>query len=219
MKPLLSVRNLVKTFGARTIIDDMSMDVAAGESVAIMGPSGSGKSTLLNILGLLDQQTSGTISLGGTVLPGVNSAAATRMRRNHINYLFQSFALIPSATAIENVRLGLHHVKSSRATKDQKIIELFSRLTIDGVAGNKVVTLSGGEQQRVALARCLLKPGDLILADEPTGSLDEALAHIALTEMFALQRDFGKTLLVVTHDPSVAKRCDRLIDFSTRAKR
>lgn len=218
MSPLLSVRNLVKTYGSRTVIDDVSLDATAGESVAIMGPSGSGKSTLLNILGLLDHPTSGTVLLDGTVLPGVNSAAATRMRRNHINYLFQSFALIPSATAIENVRLGLHHVKSSRAIKDQQIIELFSRLRIQNVAGNKVLTLSGGEQQRVALARCLLKPGDLILADEPTGSLDEALANVALTEMFTLQRDFGKTLLVVTHDPSVAKRCDRLIDFNTRAK-
>lgn len=130
MSPLLSVRNLVKTYGSRTVIDDVSMDVTAGESVAIMGPSGSGKSTLLNILGLLDHPTSGTVLLDGTVLPGVNSAAATRMRRNHINYLFQSFALIPSATAIENVRLGLHHVKSSRAKKDQQIIELFSRLRI-----------------------------------------------------------------------------------------
>jgi len=217
MSPLLSVRNLVKTYGSRTVIDDVSVDISAGESVAIMGPSGSGKSTLLNILGLLDHPTSGTVLLDGTVLPGVNSAAATRTRRDHINYLFQSFALIPSATAIENVRLGLHHVKGSRA-KDQQIIELFSRLRVQNVAGHKVMTLSGGEQQRVALARCLLKPGELILADEPTGSLDQVLADVALTEMLALQRDFGKTLLVVTHDPRVAKRCDRLIDFSTRAK-
>lgn len=218
MSPLLSVRNLVKTYGSRTVIDDVSVDISAGESVAIMGPSGSGKSTLLNILGLLDHPTSGTVLLDGTVLPGVNSAAATRMRRDHINYLFQSFALIPSATAIENVRLGLHHVKGSRATKDQQITELFSRLRVQNVAGDKVMTLSGGEQQRVALARCLLKPGQLILADEPTGSLDQVLADVALTEMLALQRDFGKTLLVVTHDPRVAKRCDRLIDFSTTAK-
>lgn len=129
-----------------------------------------GKSTLLNILGLLDHPTSGTVLLDGTVLPGVQQRRRGRMRRNRINYLFQSFALIPSATAIEAIRLGLHHVKSSRATKDQQIIELFSRLRIQNVAGNKVMTLSGGEQQRVALARCLLKPGDLILADEPTGS-------------------------------------------------
>lgn len=218
MSPLLSVRNLVKTYGSRTVIDDVSVDISAGESVAIMGPSGSGKSTLLNILGLLDHPTSGTVLLDGTVLPGVNSAAATRMRRDHINYLFQSFALIPSATAIENVRLALHHVKGSRATKDQQIIELFSRLRVQNVAADRVMTLSGGEQQRVALARCLLKPGELILADEPTGSLDQVLADVALTEMLALQRDFGKTLLVVTHDPRVAKRCDRLIDFSTRAE-
>ncbi len=218
ISPLLSVRHLIKTYGSRTVLDDVSVDVTAGESVAIMGPSGSGKSTLLNILGLLDHPTSGTVLLDGTALPGVNSAAATRLRRDHINYLFQSFALIPSATAIENVRLGLHHIRGSRATKDQQIIELFSRLRVQNVARDKVMTLSGGEQQRVALARCLLKPGNLILADEPTGSLDEALADVAMTEMLTLQRDFGKALLVVTHDPKVANRCDRLLDLSTRAK-
>ncbi|WP_085368466.1 ABC transporter ATP-binding protein [Leifsonia sp. NCR5] len=215
MKPLLTIENLTKTYGSRTVLDNITLDVANGDSIAIMGRSGSGKSTLLNIIGLLEQQTSGTMTFRGTTLPRINRSAATALRRDHINYLFQSFALINSSSAIENILIGLHSVKLRRAVKEKQIMELLGHLGLHGVARDKVMTLSGGERQRVALARCLLKPGELILADEPTGALDDALAEIAVTEMLSLQRDYGKTLIVVTHDRRVADRCDRILELDS----
>jgi putative ABC transport system ATP-binding protein len=198
MSALLTIENLGKTFGSRTVLADMSFELRAGESVAITGPSGSGKSTLLNIIGLLDRQTAGTVRFGGAPL--------------------QSFALIGSSTALENVLIGLHAVRLRRASKEKQILELLDRLGLRHVARDKVATLSGGEQQRVALARCLLKPGELILADEPTGALDDALAEIAVDEMLALQKDYGKSLLVVTHDLRVARRCDRILELGARER-
>lgn len=218
MSALLTIENLGKTFGSRTILADISFELRAGESVAITGPSGSGKSTLLNIIGLLDRQTAGTVRFRGAPLPAINSSAATALRRDHINYLFQSFALIGSSTALENVLIGLHAVRLRRAAKEKQILELLDRLGLRHVARDKVATLSGGEQQRVALARCLLKPGELILADEPTGALDDALAEIAVDEMLALQKDYGKSLLVVTHDLRVARRCDRILELGARVR-
>lgn len=217
MNPLLSVKNLSKTFGSRTVLEEVSFDLAEGESVAMVGPSGSGKSTLLNIIGLLEEHTTGEVLFAGKPLPAVNSAAATRHRRDHINYLFQSFALISLATAMENILIGLHHVEARRIVKERQSLELLDRLGLSDVANDRVATLSGGEQQRVALARCLLKPGELILADEPTGALDDALAEIAMSEMLSLQKDFGKTLLVVTHDLRVAERCDRIFQLGATA--
>ncbi|WP_052226737.1 ABC transporter ATP-binding protein [Microbacterium mangrovi] len=215
MNALLTIENLTKKYGSRTVLDRLDLQVAHGESVAIVGPSGSGKSTLLNIVGLLDSPTSGTIRLRGERLPRMNSAAATALRRKHVNYLFQSFALINSATAMENILIGLHSVKLRRASKEKEIMELLTRLGLQHVAQDKVMTLSGGERQRVALARCLLKPGELILADEPTGALDDALAEVAITEMLTLQEEYEKTLLVVTHDRRVADRCDRVFDLAS----
>ncbi|WEG08866.1 ABC transporter ATP-binding protein [Microbacterium horticulturae] len=213
MTALLTVENLTKTYGSRTILDHVNLEVSQGESVAIVGPSGSGKSTLLNIIGLLESPTSGTILVGGKRLPRINSHAASAMRRDRINYLFQSFALISSATALENVLIGMHSVKQRRTTKKKQSIDLLARLGLRDVIDDKIMTLSGGERQRVALARCLLKPGELILADEPTGALDDALADIAVTEMLALQKEYGKSLLVVTHDRRVAARCDRVFNL------
>lgn len=215
MKPLLTIENLTKTYGSRTVLDNITLDVANGDSIAIMGRSGSGKSTLLNIIGLLEQQSSGTMTFRGTPLPRINRSAATAVRRDHINYLFQSLALINSSSAIENILIGLHSVKLRRAVKEKQIMELLGHLGLHDVARDKVMTLSGGERQRVALARCLLKPGELILADEPTGALDDALAEIAVTEMLSLQRDYGKTLIVVTHDRRVADRCDRILELDS----
>ncbi|RLP75710.1 ABC transporter ATP-binding protein [Mycetocola tolaasinivorans] len=215
MNTLLTLDAVTKTFGSRTILDRVSLDVVDGESLAIVGPSGSGKSTLLNVIGLLDGPTSGEIRFSGTPLPRINSAAATLLRRDHINYLFQSFALISSATALENILIGMHAMRERRAAKIDRAMGLLERLGLLAVAQDRVVTLSGGERQRVALARCLLKPGELILADEPTGALDSAMAEIAITEMLTLHRDFGKTLLVVTHDARVARRCDRVYEIGT----
>ncbi|GAA3023569.1 ABC transporter ATP-binding protein [Microbacterium dextranolyticum] len=218
MTALLTIENLTKAYGSRTILDSIDLRVDPGESVAIVGQSGSGKSSLLNIVGLLDSPTTGTVRLQGSALPKINSRAATALRRDRINYLFQSFALISSSSALDNILIGLHSVKLRRTVKEKRILELLSRLGLSKVAHNNVMTLSGGERQRVALARCLLKPGELILADEPTGALDDALADIAITEMLALQKDYGKTLLIVTHDHRVADRCDRTFDLGTPRK-
>ena len=155
MTALLTVENLTKAYGSRTILDQVNLEVSQGESVAIVGPSGSGKSTLLNIVGLLESPTSGAILVGGKRLPRINSHAASALRRDRINYLFQSFALINSATALQNVLIGMHSVKRSKPAKKKQIIELLARLGLDDVVYDKVMTLSGGERQRAALARCL----------------------------------------------------------------
>ncbi|MDQ1124189.1 ABC transporter ATP-binding protein [Microbacterium trichothecenolyticum] len=219
MNALLEISGLTKQYGSRVVLDAVDLRVHEGESLAIVGRSGTGKSTLLNIIGLLDRQTGGEVRFRGAPLARINSRAATLMRRDHINYLFQSFALISSATALENVLLGLHSVRLSRRAKTERAMNLLRRLGLAHVAHDKVATLSGGERQRVALVRCFLKPGELVLADEPTGALDDALAETAVTEMLQLQRDFGKTLIVVTHDHRVAERCDRILalDSAPRA--
>ncbi|WP_216380407.1 ABC transporter ATP-binding protein [Arcanobacterium phocae] len=213
MSDILRVDNLRKTFGQRIILDQLSFAVPAGSSLAITGPSGCGKSTLLNIIGMLEAPTSGTIQLNGRTLPKINSAAATKLRREAINYLFQSYALISDKTAFDNALLGLHYVKTNKAEKQAQVEQLFDRLGLSAVKNDLVSTLSGGEQQRLALARCILKPGNLILADEPTGALDQDLAQHVLTEMLTLQHEHHKTLIIVTHDPHVAQRCDEIMQL------
>ncbi|MBT1035783.1 ABC transporter ATP-binding protein [Canibacter sp. lx-45] len=213
MPNILEVENLSKSFGARPIINNLSFSVESGTSIAITGPSGCGKSTLLNMIGMLEAPSSGSIKLDGKVLPKPNSSEATKLRRHKINYLFQSFALITDSSAVENAMLGMHHTKATKSEKLEAINRIFERLGLSQVSNDKVSTLSGGEQQRLALARCILKNGDLILADEPTGSLDQELASCVLDEMLKLQHEHNKTLLVVTHDPKVAERCDRILQL------
>lgn len=210
----LIVQGLNKKFGQRQILSNVSFSVSPGASLAIMGPSGCGKSTLLNIIGLLESPTSGSILLNGIPLPAINSSAATKMRRNEINYMFQSFALISDKTAFQNALLALHHAPLTKANKISQIENIFNRLGLTDVSEDKVSTLSGGEQQRLALARCILKPGDLILADEPTGALDKQLAKQVLHEIIALQHEHKKTLVIVTHDPFVAENCDSTLNLT-----
>lgn len=207
----LSIRNLTRRFGNRTILHDFSLDVEEGSSIAITGPSGSGKSTLLNMIGLLDAPTEGTIDLDGSPLPPINSGAATRLRRNAINYLFQSYALITDMTALDNVLLGMTYAPGTRTAKRRQARAMLAQVGLAHVMGDKAMTLSGGEQQRVAMARALLKPGDLILADEPTGALDHDLAQRVFHDLLTLQREYRRTLIVVTHDPTIASQCDRTI--------
>lgn len=208
MSHLLSISNLHKTYGSRPILENISFDVHHGQSLAITGPSGCGKSTLLNIIGLLETPTSGQITIEGIPYPNINSSKAAQIRRTLISYLFQSYALIQSHTALENVTLGMKYAQGTKKEKLERAQHLLERLSLGHVMNDKVFTLSGGEQQRVALARCILKPGKLILADEPTGALDPLLSGVVLKEILQLQHEYGKSLIVVTHDHNVARACD-----------
>ena len=218
MSALLKLNQVTKTYGSRTILDRIDLTLDYGESLAITGPSGCGKSTLLNIVGLLESPSSGKIQIEKHPYPSVNSAKASAIRRELISYLFQSYALIQSKSALENVMLGMKYVDGSTKQKKAKALQMLSRLGLGHVANDKVVTLSGGEQQRVALARCVLKPGKLILADEPTGALDPHLANVVLKEILQLQHEFGKSLIVVTHNLKVAAACDRQLQLAVHQR-
>lgn len=211
---IIKVEHLTKKYGNRTIFNNVNLSIDEGEFVAIVGPSGSGKSTLLNILGMLEKPTSGEVELLGDKLPDVNSQKATMMRRAKINYLFQSFALISNETVKSNLLLAMKFKKGSKAEKDNSIDRILSKLGILDLKDSVVNTLSGGEQQRVAIARTILKPGDIILADEPTGALDPQRAKEAFKQISRLRSEHGKTIIMVTHNIGEANKTDRIINIS-----
>ena len=213
MKTFLQVDALNKSFGSNTVLHNISFEVESGESVALVGPSGCGKSTLLNIIGLLETLDSGAISLEGRAYPSINSKKATLMRRTEINYLFQSFALINDWKVSKNLLLALQYTKLSKQEQEHLIRATLENYGIGEKYDAVVNELSGGEKQRVAIARAMIKPGNLILADEPTGSLDKAMATIVIDSLLDSVRANHKTLLMVTHDMSIAQRCDRIIEL------
>lgn len=213
MKTFLQVDALNKSFGSNTVLHNISFEIESGESVALVGPSGCGKSTLLNIIGLLETLDSGTINLEGRAYPSINSKKATIMRRTEINYLFQSFALINDWKVSKNLLLALQYTKLSRQEQERLIRAALEDYGIGEKYDAVVNELSGGEKQRVAIARAMIKPGNLILADEPTGSLDKAMATIVIDSLLDSVRANHKTLLMVTHDMGIAQRCDRIIEL------
>ena len=213
MKTFLQVDALNKSFGSNTVLHNISFEIESGESVALVGPSGCGKSTLLNIIGLLETLDSGTINLEGRTYPSINSKKATLMRRTEINYLFQSFALINDWKVSKNLLLALQYTKLSKQEQEHLIRATLENYGIGEKFDAVVNELSGGEKQRVAIARAMIKPGNLILADEPTGSLDKAMATIVIDSLLDSVRANHKTLLMVTHDMSIAQRCDRIIEL------
>ena len=213
MKTFLQVDALNKSFGSNTVLHNISFEVESGESVALVGPSGCGKSTLLNIIGLLETLDSGAISLEGRAYPSINSKKATLMRRTEINYLFQSFALINDWKVSKNLSLALQYTKLSKQEQEHLIKTALESYGIGGKFDAVVNELSGGEKQRVAIARAMIKPGNLILADEPTGSLDKAMATIVIDSLLDSVHANHKTLLMVTHDMGIAQRCDRIIEL------
>lgn len=213
MKTFLQVDALNKSFGSNTVLHNISFEIQSGESVALVGPSGCGKSTLLNIIGLLETLDSGTINLEGRVYPSINSKKATLMRRTEINYLFQSFALINDWKVSKNLLLALQYTKLSKQEQERLIRTALENYGIGEKFDAVVNELSGGEKQRVAIARAMIKPGNLILADEPTGSLDKAMATIVIDSLLDSVHANHKTLLMVTHDMSIAQRCDRIIEL------
>lgn len=210
----IELNNISKSYGNRKIIDNLSFFIEEKEIVAIVGKSGSGKSTILNMIGLLETYDGGEILLKEKRLPDLNSKQATLLRRNEINYLFQTNALISEKTVRENLMLAMEYVDIKDEEKFKKISEILDRLDILDIIDQKANTISGGEAQRVALARCILKPGDLILADEPTGSLDPKMSNEVFSLLLSLRNDYNKTILIVTHDMDMAKKCDRAIDIN-----
>lgn len=212
---MISVQNVSKKFGSREILKDLSFDVEENEFVALVGPSGSGKSTLLNMIGLLDNIDSGKILINGKILPKVNSRSAVNYRKNVINYLFQSNALISTSSVKDNLMLAMNFTNFSKEEKEKKIKETLRFVGLENRLDSKVNELSGGEQQRIAIVRAILKPGEIILADEPTGSLDPDMAQKSFDLIRSLRDQFGKTILIVTHNLDHAKQCDRIVSLKS----
>jgi putative ABC transport system ATP-binding protein len=194
--------------GPVNILNGINLRVTQGETLAVVGPSGSGKTTMLMLMAGLERPTSGQVQVAGVDLTALNEDALSRFRREHLGIVFQAFHLIPTMTAVENAALPLefaHHPKArSRA------LEALEQVGLGHRAGHYPSQLSGGEQQRVALARAFAARPRIILADEPTGNLDEETGARVMELLFALQAEENATLVLVTHDRSLAKRCDRV---------
>jgi putative ABC transport system ATP-binding protein len=211
----LETRDLTKVYGtgetAVHALDGVSLAIERGESVAIMGPSGSGKSTLLHLLGALDTPSSGEIELAGERYDGLGEGELTRLRRDRIGFVFQFFNLLPSLTASENVLLpALIAGRRDQATRD-RARNLLERVGLAARADHLPGELSGGEQQRVSIARALLTQPEIVLADEPTGNLDTRSSEGVLELLRELNAQEGQTLVIVTHDPAAAATAGRVI--------
>lgn len=211
---IIELKNVSKSYDGRKIIDNLTISIPENSLVAITGKSGSGKSTILNMIGLLESIDRGSIKINGNNIPNINSSKATMLRRKTINYLFQSYALISDITVWDNLMIAMEFLDLSKKEKNDEIDKVLRDLDIFILKNKKVNTLSGGEQQRVALARCILKPGNLILADEPTGSLDPKMAEIVFELIKYLRDKYNKTVIIVTHDILLANKADFIVDLS-----
>lgn len=208
---IIKLENINKTYSGKKILNDYSLDIDEGEFVALTGPSGCGKSTLLNIIGLLEKFDNGNLTIDGSVNIQPNSKQANKILREKISYLFQNYALVDDETVEYNLNLALKY-SCKRKEKAAKIDEALRCLGLVGYADKYIYTLSGGEQQRVAMARILLKPSKIILADEPTGSLDEKNRDSIIDVLKTLNAN-GKTIVLVTHDKYVASQCQRIVEL------
>ncbi|MEZ8101211.1 ABC transporter ATP-binding protein [Vibrio bivalvicida] len=213
---MIRFEQLTKTYriGQQQVeaLSQVSGEINKGEMVALCGPSGSGKSTLLNILGLLDMDYQGSIELSGTAYPKDNLKAA-QMRRNQLGFVFQKFNLIPVMTAWENVAYPLMLNGYSLQEQKRKTIEILDKVGLKEFANHRPDNLSGGQQQRVAIARALIHKPQMVIADEPTASLDSHTASVVIDLMKSLGHEFDTTFIVATHDPRMAVQCDRSIDL------
>lgn len=207
---IVKLSNISKSYGSNVIFNDYSLEIEKGEFVIITGKSGAGKSTLLNIIGLLDKADSGDAEICGIKNPFFQSKEGNKLLRYHISYLFQNYGLIEDETVIKNLEVGTKYLKLSKEQKKQKINEALKSVGLENYENKKVFQLSGGEQQRVAVARIMLKPSELILADEPTGSLDVENRDVILSLLKSLNES-GKTVVVVTHDKDIEKCATRCI--------
>ena len=211
---IISAQQLTQTIQlnnkALTIIHEIDLEIFAGEQVAITGRSGSGKSTLLGILATLDQPSSGQVWICGQAAHELNEEARAQVRLENIGFVFQSFQLLPHLSALENVMLPLRLQKNfDYKQAEQQALYWLKRVGLERQVEQTPKVLSGGEQQRVAIARALIASPKIIFADEPTGNLDGQTAQEIETLLFELNRELGTTLILVTHDPKLAEKCQR----------
>jgi putative ABC transport system ATP-binding protein len=218
---MIEAQDLEQTYqsGGRplTVLRQINLAIAPGEFVAIMGPSGSGKTTLLGLLAGLDRPTRGTIRLDGEDLGALSEDARARMRVEKVGFVFQTFQLMPTLTALENVLVPIElrgRAAGNGRAAEARARQLLERVGLGDRTDHYPAQLSGGEQQRVGLARAFAAEPRLLLADEPTGSLDAETGHAVIDLLVALNRDAGTTLVLVTHDPALAARARRVIRIS-----
>jgi ABC-type lipoprotein export system ATPase subunit len=209
--PLLEAKGLTREFddGQVKALRGVDLVIEEGEFVAIVGPSGCGKSTLLQLLGALDYPTSGTLLYRGKSLPDHPNPAAYRARE--VGFIFQAFHLLPTFTAVENVQIPMFEIDRSASERRERAVELLKLVGLEHRLDHFPSKLSGGERQRVAIARSLANGPSMLLADEPTGNLDSENAHSVLDLIIRLQQEQGRTMVLVTHDPTIAERARRTL--------
>ncbi|MBB1273520.1 ABC transporter ATP-binding protein [Psychromonas sp. SR45-3] len=213
---IISVKNITKSVISNdnelSILKGISFNINAGESVAIMGTSGAGKSTLMSLLAGLDQPTSGSITLLDSTISAMDDEQRAKIRSESIGFVFQNFLLIPSLNALQNVTLPMVlRGNEDEASNNQKAKQLLNEVGLSGRETHLPTQLSGGEQQRVALARAFVTEPKVLFADEPTGNLDQKTAQNIIELLFKMNQEQGTTLILVTHDANLAKRCQRTL--------
>ena len=215
METLVRVRGAHKTFSRGgekiDVLQGLDLDVARGEFLALMGPSGSGKSTLLNLIGGLDRPSAGTIEVGGERIDGLSDARLTAWRARHVGFVFQMYNLLPALTAERNVELPLLLTSLAGARRKQQVATALALVGLTDRARHYPRQLSGGQEQRVGIARAIVTDPTLLLCDEPTGDLDRKSGDEILNLLQAMNREHGKTILMVTHDPHAAERATRTL--------
>ncbi|HGG59487.1 MAG TPA: ABC transporter ATP-binding protein [Gammaproteobacteria bacterium] len=213
--PILRLRGIHKTYvvGESRVhaLRGIDLDIEAGEFTALEGPSGCGKSTLLNICGLLDRADQGELHLLGEKLNGAGERRFTRLRREHIGFVFQNYNLLPVLSAAENIEYPLLLSRTPRQARRRQVDAIIEQVGLEAFAGHRPDHLSGGQRQRVAIARALINRPRLVIADEPTANLDTETASQMIELMRGLGRSRGTTFLIATHDDRMARRCDRII--------
>lgn len=214
VKEILSMQDIVKIYRMgdedQMILKHVNFEVHENEFVSILGPSGSGKSTMMNILGCLDVQTSGKYTLSGHDVSSLNEKELARIRNKEIGFIFQSFQLLPRLNAVENVELPLIYSKISKHERRKRAEEMLLKVGLENKMRNYPNQLSGGQQQRVAIARALVTEPTILLADEPTGALDQNTGHQVM-ELFKKLNEEGRTIIMITHDVKIAENASRIV--------
>ena len=214
MSELLRMQDICKSYqvgdGSQQVLFDVNLTVQKGEFVAILGPSGSGKSTLMNIIGCLDVPSAGGYTLAGQDIHNLNEKELAHIRNREIGFVFQNFQLLPRLSVLENVELPMIYARVSAAQRKQRAARMLERVGLGDKTGSRPNQLSGGQQQRVAIARSVVTEPDILLADEPTGALDQKNGR-QIMELFEQLNEEGRTILMITHDIGIARHARRIV--------